>query len=86
MRAEMKRLGHAAEAKAAKGATAVRTALDVARANPREAVAAATGEAVVAESSSDESAADDEEELDGDDVYKVQVRFCIESVPSGGEW
>ena len=85
MREEMRRLGHVAEAKAAKR-SAVRTALEFARANPRE-VTAAAEEASSDEdaSSGDESAADDEE-LDGDDVHEVQARFCIESVPSGREW
>ena len=66
MRKEMKQLGYAAEAKAAKGAKEVLAALQLARAAPRAAAAAALTaaprkHAAVAASSSDEeeSAAED---------------------------
>ena len=71
MRAEMRRLGHAAEAKAAKGPAAVREALEAARASPREVEAEAEAEA---SGSDDESGASDDGDvaLAGDDLYEVK--------------
>ena len=71
MRAEMVRLGHKAESKAAKRTAAVRVALELARANPRDVEEAAVSPVDGSGSSSDEES--DGEALDGDDVYQVQA-------------
>ena len=78
MRAEMHRLGHASEAKAAKGRSAVQAALDEARINPREVEACAEGEQ--SEGGNSGSNSDEEESgeeagedgVTGEDVYAVQ--------------
>ena len=72
----MRRLGHSAEAKAAKGTAAVRAALELARANPRAEEEAAAGEGEGEESSDDGADESDEgdEALQGGDVYAVQAR------------
>eukprot|EP00966_Prymnesium_polylepis_P256232 5918574-Prymnesium_polylepis.1 len=71
----MKQLGHAAEAKAAKGVTDVQAALAVARANPRAAADATAAAAGSGEESGEESEGDADADADafqGEDVYAVE--------------
>jgi hypothetical protein len=72
MRAEMRRLGHTDEARAAKGTAAVRAALEAARANPREPAAASDADASDSAEGEEGDDEGDDEALEGEDVYAVQ--------------